>query len=415
MITVYTTGVFDLLHPGHINILRRARAMGDRLIVGVQEDDSVLEQKGRRPIMSCKERMFMLKELPFVDLVLSYHDIDQRKMIKILKPKIIVQGGDWLKTGDRSTVINFARKNNIKIIQFPYTKEVSTTNIKERVYNSLRKIKRENMLDFDLTQRLRIVPISKLLVYESNDPLRTKKLIDRISRSQLFFNPITVGSIDHDGHLLVIDGANRLEALKKLDAKYVPVQIVNYFNPDEVDLQSNEHYLDIKQSIFLKLLRDKKIKIKESKKDSYTMNNNLCYIYTNKKVYNILASKDLIGDVKILNRLVNSYKNIATVTRKSDVGNLLGDSRILIKFKTFNTSDIIEIVTKKMQLESGITWHSIQNSIIHLGMPLSILKEGFKSDKEATKYAKKIIKEKINNQAIRRYFSSVCICDEWEL
>lgn len=68
---VYTTGVFDMLHPGHLTILRRARELGDRLVVGVQEDSSVEAQKGVRPIMSTRERTTMLRALPFVDQVIT--------------------------------------------------------------------------------------------------------------------------------------------------------------------------------------------------------------------------------------------------------------------------------------------------------------------------------------------------------
>ena len=60
MTLVYTTGVFDILHPGHISTLKRAREYGDKLIVGVQDDESVEKQKGRRPTLTCKERMMML-------------------------------------------------------------------------------------------------------------------------------------------------------------------------------------------------------------------------------------------------------------------------------------------------------------------------------------------------------------------
>ena len=107
--TVYTTGVFDLLHPGHLSLLRKARALGDKLIVGVQEDDSVEEQKGKRPIMNCEQRMAMLEALPFVDIVFPYSNLDQRKMLAILKPDIMVQGGDWFKTGHRVAIIKYLK------------------------------------------------------------------------------------------------------------------------------------------------------------------------------------------------------------------------------------------------------------------------------------------------------------------
>ncbi|MEW6171240.1 MAG: adenylyltransferase/cytidyltransferase family protein [Candidatus Omnitrophota bacterium] len=135
MIIVYTTGVFDLLHPGHLNILKRARALGDRLIVGVQNDESVEQQKGKRPTMACADRILMLETLPFVDIVVPYQDIDQRLMLSLIKPDIMVQGEDWLKTGDRTEIIKFLKQNKIRLVQFPYTQTISTTKIKEKIKN----------------------------------------------------------------------------------------------------------------------------------------------------------------------------------------------------------------------------------------------------------------------------------------
>lgn len=136
MTIVYTTGVFDMLHPGHLNILRRARALGNRLIVGIQDDESVIKQKNRKPIMSCAERIIMLESLPFVNVVLPYSDLDQRKILKLIHPDIIVQGEDWQKTGDRKEILKFLKENSIRLIQFPYTKNISTTEIKMRINNN---------------------------------------------------------------------------------------------------------------------------------------------------------------------------------------------------------------------------------------------------------------------------------------
>lgn len=133
MIIVYTTGVFDLLHPGHLNILKRARALGDRLVVGVQDDESVYQQKGRLPAMNCSDRILMLETLPFVDIVIPYYDLDQRKILSLIRPDIMVQGEDWLITGDRTEIVNFLQQNKIRLIQLPYTRTISTTKIKESI------------------------------------------------------------------------------------------------------------------------------------------------------------------------------------------------------------------------------------------------------------------------------------------
>ena len=418
---VYTTGVFDLIHPGHLNLLRRARALGDKLIVGVQEDDSIEKQKGKKPIMTCEQRIAMLEALPFVDVVFPYIDLDQRRMLSLLKPDIMVQGGDWLKSGDRGIIIQYLKDNNIKLVQFPYTKDISSTEIKERVYSDLKQVKRDKALDFDFYKRLKLVPIKNLLVYEDFDPNRTKKIIYSISASKTFFNPITVGYIGESDKYLVIDGVNRLEALRKLKASYVFVQIVNYLDPDEVELRGNEHYLNCLPSKFKNLASKTGISIKNTKELSSSMKGIerdciLATIYMDNNTY-FLDSKgslDLDRKTDQLNRFVNSYKKHLNICRKSEVGDVSQNYPISIKFNKFTTSDIIEIAYKNLHLESGITWHLINNHVVHFKVPASVLINGFDNEKKAAAYMKKIIKEKTNNLSIRRYLYNVYICDEWE-
>lgn len=419
--TVYTTGVFDLLHPGHINLLRRARALGDKLIVGLQEDDSVEAQKGKRPIMNCEERKIILEALPFVDSVKPYSDLDQRKMLKLIKPNIMVQGGDWLKTGDRTKIINFLQKSNIKLIQFPYTQGVSSTDIKERVYEGLNKIKKEKLLEFDLNEKLKIVPIKSLVTYEDYDPVRTEKIVDNIVKSSHFINPIIIGTIGQKNKFLVIDGANRLQAMKNLGAKYISAQVVDYLNPEEIELRANEHYLDVSGKEFLDLIRRNNIKVRrlgniKNLKPINFLNDgkNLCIIYLEKEVYFVPAQGSLKNDLGVLNQLIRSYKGRTLIKRKSEVGNLVGHAGVVLKFKSFSPSDIVEAALKRLRFESGITWHLISNHIIHFKLPSRVLISGLGSEKLMAAYLKKTIKEKTNNLSIRRYLSNVYICDEWE-
>ena len=421
IIVVYTTGVFDLLHPGHLNLLRRARALGDKLIVGVQEDDSVEEQKGKRPIMSYEQRMAMLEALPFVDVVVPYGDLDQRKMLDLLKPDIMVQGGDWLKSGDRTEIIRYLTENNIKLVQFPYTRDISTIEIKKRVYSDLKQAEREKASDFNFYERLKLVPIDNLLTYEDFDSERVEKLIHSISASKTFFNPLTVGNIGEKNRYLLIDGTNRLEALKRLKAPYVFIQIVDYLNPSEVELKGNEHYLSCFPSKFKLLMTKAGISLESVRKSdsSLTYRNNgnlLAMIYIEKRAYrlNVQGNLDLDRKTEQLNKFVGSYKNNCRVCRKSEMGDVSQNYPIVIKFKKFTPSDIVEIVSRNLRLESGVTWHVVDNSVIHFRIPLKILIKGFEGEKEADLVLRDIIKKKMNNFSIRRYSSNIYVCDEWE-
>ena len=92
--TVFTNGCFDLLHPGHIDTLSRARQMGDVLIVGVNSDRSVREVKGPlRPILTQDERTRLLSGLDSVDYVTVFDENTPRRLIAALLPDVLVKGG----------------------------------------------------------------------------------------------------------------------------------------------------------------------------------------------------------------------------------------------------------------------------------------------------------------------------------
>jgi rfaE bifunctional protein nucleotidyltransferase chain/domain len=93
---VFTNGVFDLLHPGHIDVLVGARRHGDRLIVGVNSDASVRRLKGpERPVRSAPERCYVLAALAAVDAVVVFNEDTPLELIKTLRPDVLVKGGDY--------------------------------------------------------------------------------------------------------------------------------------------------------------------------------------------------------------------------------------------------------------------------------------------------------------------------------
>ena len=93
---VFTNGCFDLLHVGHLRYLKEARALGDRLVVGLNSDDSVKRLKGEnRPLVSENYRKEMLLALRFVDEVEIFNEDTPLDLIKKLKPQVLVKGGDY--------------------------------------------------------------------------------------------------------------------------------------------------------------------------------------------------------------------------------------------------------------------------------------------------------------------------------
>ena len=94
---VFTNGCFDVLHPGHVDYLARARAYGDLLVVGVNDDDSVrsLGKGIGRPINKLRERMYVLAHLSCVDFVTWFSESTPYELIKRVRPDVLVKGGDW--------------------------------------------------------------------------------------------------------------------------------------------------------------------------------------------------------------------------------------------------------------------------------------------------------------------------------
>ncbi|MCD6521695.1 D-glycero-beta-D-manno-heptose 1-phosphate adenylyltransferase [Candidatus Calescamantes bacterium] len=129
---VFTNGCFDLLHAGHIYLLREAKKEGDILIVALNSDSSVRKIKGTsRPIYPEKERAEILASLEMVDYVVIFEETTPYQIIKELKPHILVKGGDWRinEVVGRDLVESWGGK--VKII--PYLSGFSTTHIVEKI------------------------------------------------------------------------------------------------------------------------------------------------------------------------------------------------------------------------------------------------------------------------------------------
>ena len=115
---VFTNGCFDILHPGHIYILDQAKSYGDTLIVGLNSDESIKKLKGpKRPKVSQKDRLRILSSIKFVDYAILFEEDTPLKLIKKIKPNILVKGGDY--NSDDIVGSEFVKSNGgeIKIVQ----------------------------------------------------------------------------------------------------------------------------------------------------------------------------------------------------------------------------------------------------------------------------------------------------------
>jgi rfaE bifunctional protein nucleotidyltransferase chain/domain len=129
---VFTNGVFDLLHPGHIDVLRAARREGDALMVGLNDDASVRRLKGpARPVRDAGERAYVLGALAMVDAVVIFPQDTPLELIREIEPDVLVKGGDY----SEATIVGApeVRARGGRVVVVPLTPGQSTTAIVEKL------------------------------------------------------------------------------------------------------------------------------------------------------------------------------------------------------------------------------------------------------------------------------------------
>ncbi len=133
---VFTNGVFDLLHPGHVDILIKARALGDALIVGLNTDASVKRLKGKgRPVRSEADRAYVLSGLESVDRVVLFDEDTPLELIIAVRPNVIAKGGDY----SAATIVGAKEVQDWggRVEVIPLTPGQSTTSIIQKLRDSI--------------------------------------------------------------------------------------------------------------------------------------------------------------------------------------------------------------------------------------------------------------------------------------
>ena len=131
----YTTGVFDMFHIGHLNLLKNAKGMCDKLIVGVTVDNLV-QYKGKKAMIPFEDRIEIVRSCKYVDAAVPQYDMDKLTACKKLGANILFVGDDWYETEKWREYEKAFSQEGIKIIYFPYTRGVSSTKITEALNNT---------------------------------------------------------------------------------------------------------------------------------------------------------------------------------------------------------------------------------------------------------------------------------------
>ncbi len=126
----YTTGVFDLFHVGHLNILRNAKLECDHLIVGITTDELSVDEKGKSPIIPFSERMTIVESIQYVDSVVPQVNYDKIEAFNNLKFNVMFVGDDWKGTDKWKQLESDFKKLDVKIVYLPYTKQTSSSKLR---------------------------------------------------------------------------------------------------------------------------------------------------------------------------------------------------------------------------------------------------------------------------------------------
>lgn len=130
----YTTGVFDMFHIGHLNILKNAKSQCDHLIVGVSTDELVKQYKNKKPIIPFEERIEIVKSIKYVDEVVPQISMDKRQAWENLHYNVLFHGSDWKGSAMYDKVIRDLEEVGVKVVFLPHTQGVSSTLLADVLY-----------------------------------------------------------------------------------------------------------------------------------------------------------------------------------------------------------------------------------------------------------------------------------------
>lgn len=129
----YTTGVFDMFHIGHLNIIRRAKEQCDFLIVGVSTDEVVQSYKNKTPIIPFSERIAIVEAIKYVDKVVPQKSMDKMEAWKELKFDALFHGSDWKNSDMYNKIENEFKKVGVDVVFLPHTEGVSSTMLVKKI------------------------------------------------------------------------------------------------------------------------------------------------------------------------------------------------------------------------------------------------------------------------------------------
>lgn len=263
---------------------------------------------------------------------------------------------------------------------------------------------------------LKLLPSDIVALHEECEDNRYGRLLERFREEKVLYNPLIVA--DLGGKYMLIDGANRFEALKQMDCNSILAQVVDYSSP-EVMLKSWYHFVnEMPLEEIEEYLRSENISF--DKCDSARrpeLKNSLVVTSTGRSTLYIKLSEELeqmLAELSKLNRFYGgkySYMRIDSDTDITDISSLSSDEGLLVIFPDFSKSDIAAISKLKQKLPAGISRHMIPNRVLHIKILIDALKSREHLEKR-NEELQKYIQYKIDTKKVRLYREPILVFDE---
>jgi hypothetical protein len=268
---------------------------------------------------------------------------------------------------------------------------------------------------------LRIIPIDQIRLHEAPETDRVARLVERLAEDRHLLNPPIVAPLTNALGYLLIDGANRINALRLLGYPCVPVQIVDYGDPD-LRLASWHHaVMRLPWEEWLAQLRGigltlESVSVEEAEGALASRAGCAALKDTNERAVFISASGTLRVDVHAITRVIETYKKSHAFERV-DQTNLLElqhiypDLSALALFPPFEKEEVMQLVTDNLKLPTGLTRHSIPGRVLRVNIQLDVLRSDL-SLEEKNEWLEAFVRMKIHERHVRFYPESVFIFDD---
>ena len=268
---------------------------------------------------------------------------------------------------------------------------------------------------------LRIVPISEIIFHEDPDEERASKLIEYIRKENRLKNPPVVATHSSNNKSILLDGANRLTALRALNIPDVLVQHIDLFDPGLIFLQWHHAVEKFTKDSFLEKINNlPDITITKSPNDDLTANDNgdlLCQIqFADRSIYVVHAHTDLFQRVKDLRNITDIYKGFQYMDRVSytnleHLKNNYSQFCALIVFRKLTKEELVEVTNNGMRIPSGITRIIMPKRALRINVPLDILRFDVSAEQK-NYWLQNRINEQIRDKSIRFYHEPTFLFDE---